>query len=257
MIRFALELALAPALVGASTLVCRRWNEGIGGLVSAFPAVVGPLLLITAQQRGAAIAGLTATGTLLGLVSLAAFALAYAWVATRAGWVASLLAGWTCAGLLAAAVGLMGARAGLPVGLGSAGVALAGAYRAMPPRPVGANDGAVSRTFRGDIRLRMAATAGLVVALAVAGRLVGPLVGGMLAGLPVLASVLAVFTHRRDGATALVDLLRGMLAGMAGFVGFCAVVALLIGPTGIAAAFSAATLTAVLLQAAPAAAVSR
>jgi hypothetical protein len=73
-------------------------------------------------------------------------------------------------------------------------------------------------------------------------------VGGILAALPALASVLAVFTHRQDGAAAVVALLRGMLSGMAGFVGFCAVIAMLIVPAGTATAFATATLTAIGLQ---------
>lgn len=243
-------MALAPAVVGASTLACRRWSERIGGLLSAFPAVVGPVLLIIAQERGAAFAATTATSTLLGLVGLAGFVLAYARVAIRAGWGVSLLAGWGCAALLAALVALIGAPARLPVGLIGATVALAGVHRAMPlpDEDVAASSGPNLALGR-ELALRMVLTAGLVAALAAAAQLLGPLIGGMLAGLPVLASVLAVFTHRRDGAGALVDLLRGMLTGMAGFVGFCLVVALLIVPTGTPVAFAAATAAAVGLQA--------
>jgi hypothetical protein len=87
-----------------------------------------------------------------------------------------------------------------------------------------------------------------VATLATTADLFGPLVGGMLAALPVLASVLAVFTHRQYGAVGVVGLLRGMLSGMAGFVGFCAVVATLIVPAGTAAAFAVATGVAIGLQ---------
>jgi len=73
-------------------------------------------------------------------------------------------------------------------------------------------------------------------------------VGGVLAALPVLASILAVFTHARFGAAAVVDLLRGMLGGMAAFVGFCALAGALVEPLGIAASFAAATLAAVAIQ---------
>jgi hypothetical protein len=249
-LRLALELAIAPAFVGTSTLACRRWGERIGGLFSAFPAVVGPLLLIAAQTRGAGFAAQTAAGTLLGLLGLAVFVLVYAWVATRAGWGLSLLAGWSCAMVSAAFVEVFGGHAALAVGLLGASVALATVRRA-PPSP--ADDAAAifgpSLAFRRELGLRMAVTAALVAALAVAAQLLGPLIGGMLAGLPVLLSVLAVFTHRRDGVVALVALLRGMLTGMAAFIAFCTVVALLIVPAGTAVAFVAATLAAVGLQA--------
>jgi len=75
-------------------------------------------------------------------------------------------------------------------------------------------------------------------------------VAGILAALPTLASVLAVFPHARFGADALVAMLRGMLSGLAGFVVFCALIALLIVPTGTVLAFVVATAAAVLVTAA-------
>ena len=105
---------------------------------------------------------------------------------------------------------------------------------------------------RWDLQLRMALTALLVVTLTAAASRFGPVVGGVLAALPVLASILAVFTHARYGAAAVVDLLRGMLGGMAGFVAFCALVAVLVEPLGIAASFAVATVAALAIQGATA-----
>lgn len=53
------EPLIAPVLVALSTLAARRWGDAVGGLVSAFPAVVGPVLLGVAQQRGAEFAART------------------------------------------------------------------------------------------------------------------------------------------------------------------------------------------------------
>lgn len=100
-----------------------------------------------------------------------------------------------------------------------------------------------------DIPLRMVATAALVVALTGASELLGPLIGGALAALPILASVLAVFTHRDEGPSATIALLRGMLTGMPCFVAFCAVIALMVVPVGVPVAFAAAATVAVALQA--------
>ena len=90
----------------------------------------------------------------------------------------------------------------------------------------------------------MALTAALIALLTVASELFGPVVGGMLAALPVLASVLTVFTHRLHGSDATIGLLGGMLTGMSGFVAFCAAIALLAAPAGTAVAFGVATLSA-------------
>jgi hypothetical protein len=246
-----LELVVAPALVGAATLAARRWGQRIGGLVSAFPAIVGPVLLVAALEHGAAFAARAANGTLLGLVALAGFALAYGRAAPRCGWRASLGAGWTAAAALGVAVGAV--AAGPPLGLLAAAVSLATAHRllggatapgeALPAEPV---------VPRWDLPLRMALTALLAVSLTAAASRLGPLVGGVLAALPVLASILAVFTHARYGPAAVVDLLRGMLGGMAGFVCFCALVAALVSPAGIAAAFALSAVAALAVQGATA-----
>jgi hypothetical protein len=242
-----LELVVAPALVGAATLAARRWGQRVGGLVSAFPAIVGPVLLVAALEHGATFAARAANGTLLGLVTLAGFALAYGRVAVRAGWRASLALGWAAAGVLGLGVGFV--AAGAPAGLLAAAASLALAHRLL----AGAGPGALPAepvVPRWDLPLRMALTALLAVSLTAAANRLGPLVGGVLAALPVLASILAVFTHARYGAAAVVELLRGMLGGMAGFVCFCALVAALVEPAGIAAAFAVSAVAALGVQAA-------
>ena len=70
-------------------------------------------------------------------------------------------------------------------------------------------------------------------------------------------AILAVFTHEQHGSEALAFLLRGMLSGMAGFVVFCALVAVLVDRAGAGATFTAAALAAVCVQAATARAASR
>lgn len=245
-------LVMAPLLVGGSTLACRRWGPSIGGLLSALPAIVGPVLLITAQLRGAEFAARAANGTLLGLAGLSAFAVAYGWAARRAGWGVSLAAGWLGAAAVTLMFGRLAGGLGFPTGLVIAVVSLTAGYIAMPRSfaAPSASTETVSPSRPGaEVPLRMVVTAALVAILAAATAALGPLVGGMLAALPTLASVLAAFTHRRDGSAAVVALLRGMLSGLAGFVGFCAVVAVLIVPAGTATAFALAAVTAVALQA--------
>jgi hypothetical protein len=239
------ELAMASILVGCATLACRRWGPRIGGLIGALPAVVGPVLLITAQDRGAAFTARAANGTLLGITALSAFVLAYSRVADRARWGASLAAGWMSAALVAGLVGWWGGGLAFPDGLGVATISLGLAYALMPRSAAAVTGGPLARR---EVPLRMVLTAALTATLATAAELFGPVIGGMLAALPVLASVLAVFTHRRDGSEAVVALLGGMLSGMTGFVGFCSVVAVLIVPAGAAAAFAAASVTALGLQ---------
>jgi hypothetical protein len=233
-----------PALVGAATIAARRWGQRVGGLVSALPAIVGPVLLIGAERHGAAFAAEAATGTLLGLAALAGFALVYGRVALRARWPASLAAGW----LAAAAVGAVAQE--VQVGLAAATLVATGslalAHQALPDvrEPAG-----VEVRSPVDLALRMVLTATLILVLAAAAGPLGPRVGGILAALPVLACILATFVHARHGGAAAVQLLRGMLRGMAGFVAFCVLVAALLPVCGIAAAFTLAGGAALLVHA--------
>ncbi len=247
MLQTIIELVLAPSLVGASVMAGRRWGPHAGGVVSSFPAIVGPVLLIAALDHGARFAARAANGTLLGLVALSAFAFCYARVAQRAGWGVALLTAWSAAAVAAATVLLLG-RAGPPAGLVVAGLSLFGAHRLLGAAPPA--DALAAGPAPGSLLPRMLATALLVTVLAAASRAFGAVAGGILASLPALASVLAVATHRREGAVSALTLLRGMLAGMAGFVAFCEVLVLVLGSAGLPLGFALATVAALLVQAA-------
>jgi hypothetical protein len=69
--------AVAASLVAASTIAARVWGHGIGVIVSAFPHIVGPALLLAALRHDAAFAAAMATATLLGVIALSGFVLAY------------------------------------------------------------------------------------------------------------------------------------------------------------------------------------
>jgi hypothetical protein len=244
----ALEILIAPLLVALATLVGRRWGTRVGGLISAFPAVVGPVLLIIAERNGALAAERAASATLLGLVALSAFALAYARLSRGTRWPASLAAGWVCAIAAATIAGWSLGGTGVAVALTAAVVSIALARTALP-RGAGQPDVGEPTDPRREVGVRMALTAALILLLTLASERLGPVIGGMLAALPVLASVLAVFTHRGHGSEAAIGLLGGMLTGMAGFVAFCAAIALLAVPAGTAVAFAVATVSAVAAQA--------
>jgi hypothetical protein len=242
-----LELVIAPILVALATLVARRWGQQLGGMLSAFPAIVGPLLLIAAHEHGRAFAAQTASATLLGLVALSGFALAYGRTAAHSGWRTSLAIGWIAAAAIAAPMTTM--HTGPLVAMLAASGSLLISYRLLPRHGVPA----AAVPSRSDLPLRMGLTVMLIVTLSAAAGRLGPLVGGVLAALPVLACILAVCTHGQHGDAAVVALLRGMLGGMVAFVAFCLLIAVLVERAGIPMAFCAATVVAVAVQAATAA----
>lgn len=238
-----MKLTLAPALVAASTLAARRWGPLAGGVVGGFPAVVAPILIAIDIEHGDVFAARAAAGALAGLLSLTAFVLAYGWLAQVWHWLPALAASWAAFAVATSALDGLSPTAVVALPLVLACFALA--YAGLPRTPPGVRSPTPPRW---DLPLRLAVTAAFVVLLtAVAGAL-GPRLSGLLAAFPVLASVLSVFIHVQDGADAVAAFLRGLLSGLAGFACFCFVVAELLPPAGGAAAFSAATAVALVVN---------
>jgi hypothetical protein len=67
----------------------------------------------------------------------------------------------------------------------------------------------------------------------------GPRLSGLLASFPVLATVLAAFTHAQEGPAAAAQLLRGFAMGLVAFAVFCFVVAEMLPSHGIPITFLA------------------
>jgi hypothetical protein len=234
-----LKLLLAPLLILVATLAGRRWGPAVGGWLAGLPLTSGPVSFILAIEQGSEFAARAALGTLFGLVSLAVFSLAYGAVARRAGW----------AGCVAAALGAFGAStlafrgAALPPGLaftlvcvvlGTVGTVMGGG---APPRPP-------PRLLPGDLTIRMALAALLVLFLTSLAASLGPALAGSLSPLPVFGAVLAVFAHRDQGAPAAVQLLRGMVLGSFGFATFMLVVSGLLDRWAIAHTYALASASA-------------
>ena len=106
-----------------------------------------------------------------------------------------------------------------------------------PPRPP-----------RWELPARMTIATALVVALTGFAPVLGPRLSGVLATFPIYAAILTVFAHRAS-APAAVEVLRGLLLGLFAFAGFFVVLGALIERAGIAAAFGAAIVTAIAIQA--------
>jgi hypothetical protein len=235
----ALKLTLAPGLVAATTVAGRRWGPRVAGWLGGLPVVVGPILFALALEQGDAFAAEAAQGSLLGLLSLNAFVLAYAWAARRVGWAQALLAGWGA--FAAATVVLDPLRVSDEVALA---VVVGAFFLTEAALPRGRGEEVAPHTPRFDLLLRTVCTAALVLGLTALAGVLGPRLSGMLAAFPVLASVLAAFTQAQAGAVAAADFLRGLVRGLISFALFCFVVAVLLPSAGMAVAFGAATFAA-------------
>jgi hypothetical protein len=231
------KLALAPLLVVGSSLAGRRWGHEVSGLLVALPLVAGPILLITELEHGAHFAARAAAASLLGLVALATFVVVFARVAHDRGWPLAVAAGW----LAFLAVALAFSATSIPAGVGAA---LAAAAFALAPLLLPADpyvdDQPIGALPAWDLPARATATALLVLGLTGAAAGLGPTLTGVLTPFPVSTSVLAAFVLALEGPVPADALLRGFLRGAFGFTAFCFLVAVLVVPLGVTAAFTLA-----------------
>jgi hypothetical protein len=233
----ALKLLLAPLLVVASSLAGRRWGPRLAGILVVLPIVAGPILLILYLDHGSAFAADAARAATLGIVPLAAFALIFAYLSRRHGWLVILLTSWVTvlvADLALSRVTVPAAAALLLalLALHGAGALLRRMDQPLPP-PV--------TTTWWDLPARAIATAGLVVLLTGFAAVLGPALTGALAPFPIALSVVCAFTVAQSGHAGVLALLRGIVPGLDGFALFCFLVAILINRVGAAAAFGLAT----------------
>lgn len=241
----AAKILLAPTFVIAASLAARRFGARIGGLVGGLPVVAGPILLVFALSHGREFAAEAAAGTLLGIVSLLAFIVVYSHLAGRAKWAVSLVVGWgaffAMTGALSAVT--VGPDAALAVVLGTIALTLL-----LLPRAQGERLSTASLPAW-DLPLRGLSALALVLALtALAGQL-GAKLSGLLAPFPVIASVLAVFTHAQHGEEDLLRIMRGFVVGLVAYALFCFTLTVSLESLSIAASFLLATSCALATQA--------
>lgn len=272
----AAKLLLAPVFVMGASLAARRFGARIGGLLGGLPMVAGPILLVFALTHGRAFAAQAATATLLGIVSLCAFILVYAHLARRLRWTLSLLGGWLAFLLASAALSQLpaGAPEALMLALASLAVTVAALPRPLAPSPSPADPpswdlplrgaSAASRAFarplpctapeRGldppswDLPLRGLSALALVIAITALSGPLGPKLSGLLTPFPVVATVLAAFTHAQHGEHQLVRIMRGFATGLVAYVLFCFALALALRSAAVAPSFLLALLAALATQ---------
>jgi hypothetical protein len=239
-----LKLTVTPLLILAASLASRRWGDSIGGWFVGLPLTSGPVCFFLALDQGAGFAAASVLGSLAGAASEAGFGLAYSIVAPRLGWPLGLIAaslGFILFGSIFAAVAL-------PLWpLVTAACALLAVALYLMPRP-GTGGAVVSRSWRWEIPVRMIVATALVLGLTALAPYVGPQLSGLLATYPVFAAVLAVFSQQARGPQAAILVLRGLLAGLFGFTGFFAALALTLPRLGITVGFTIATLVALAIQ---------
>jgi hypothetical protein len=238
-----LKLIVTPALIAGATLAGRRWGDRLSGWLVGLPLTSGPVLFFLAIDQGSAFATRAALGVLLGTISQAAFALAYAWAAVQSGWAVAAAAG--CAAFALATIGFQ--RISLPAlpafALVTASLILATIFM---PRSRPTDDRAAPS--RWDLPVRIVVATGLVLLLTGIAPALGAHLTGLLSPFPVYAGVLAIFAQRQGGGDAANNVLKGLLLGLLSFGAFFLLLAVGLSRFGIGLTFLLATLTALAIQ---------
>lgn len=215
----------------------------MAGALTGLPVVAGPIAFFIALEQGPAFAAQAARGTLAGEASLGVFAILYALACTRAAWWLCLPVGW--AGFAGST--LLLDRLDPPV-LAAVGLAVATPIAMLVLTPRATSTGPAPASTRAEIVVRMAAGAALVVAITGIARALGPRMSGLLTVFPIAVTVLAVFSHRNQGAGFTVRMLRGLAVGLYSLTAFFTVLALWLEPAGTARGFAAAVAAAIGVQ---------
>lgn len=241
-----LKLFLAPLLVMASTLAGRKWGPNMAGILVGQPVVAGPILFITYLQHGADFASDAATSSLLGVVSLAVFAVVFSRIARRFGWSATLASGWAV--VLASDAALSVVRATVLAVFVITLAAIVTAMIFMPKsEPKRHGERALPSSPSWDLPGRAVATGVLVLTVTTASGALGPHWTGLLAPFPIAISVVAAFVHAQHGSVETARTLAGALMGLVSLSAFCLSVSVLVRPIG-GAAFLAGAAVAVATQ---------
>lgn len=210
-----LKLLLTPSLIGAASWAGQRWGPQAAGWFAALPLTSGPILVFLCIERGPAFAASACVGTIIATISLAAFALTYAWSAQFFGWLVSTCYSWLA--YLIATLALQFLRTGVMVAYLLSCAALSLATKFMPKEAVLPMR---SQVTHGSIVSRMVLAVALVWIITSTAGMLGPTLSGLLTPFPVVATLLAAFTHRTDGAVASTQLLRSLLIGLYSFALF-------------------------------------
>jgi len=235
MAAFLFKLVFAPLMLAATSMAGRRWGSTVAGALAALPVSAGSIAFFVSIEQGAAFGSRTAAATLVGIGSLAWFSLGYAWLSRRFGWPVSLAVSYLIVAIASVAIIPLAQAPGIVAFVFSL-AALAVASRLMPA----AQEIEAGKPPSWDIPARMIVAAVVVVAVTALAGMLGPQLSGLLAAVPMLSSVLLVFTHRHEGSERARGILRGFVAGLVATSIFLEIVADGVVPLGVGPAFAVA-----------------
>lgn len=239
----AIKLLLVPGFLLLISWASARWGASVAGWLAGLPVVAGPILYILSIEQGSSFAAVAASASLSAVFASVSFSVVYSHVALKHQWpvaiIAALIAWLLVALVLSAASGNILVHGGIALGtLLVAPFAFPQVASELPGRTIS----------RAEICLRMLSGACLTFSVSLAASDVGAKWSGLLSVFPVLGIVLAVFSHRNQGAYFTTALLRAMARGLYSFATFCLTLAIALQNLPKFSAFCIAVLSCLIVQ---------
>ncbi|HJV63315.1 MAG TPA: hypothetical protein VJ743_20365 [Albitalea sp.] len=237
-----LKLCLVGAVVLAASLAARRFGHGVSGILSGMPMIAGPIMGFVLLQASAEQARGIALATLVAFPAMVLHMVAFGHASRRLPWWGALV----LANLVFLAAGALLLRLALAPWAACTLAALSPVIgmRLMPAHRVARPALSIPRI---ELALRVAAAVALAASIMLGAAVYPPAVSGLLLALPITGNVLPCFTLPRHGPEATVQLLRGFVQGLFGFVGFFVVLYAALPAVGAGPAYVLAWLSALAL----------
>jgi hypothetical protein len=240
---FVLKLILAPVIIGSASLAGRKWGPAVSGWIVGMPLTSGPVIFFVALSHDVTFAANAALGVISGGLSLVAYALTYAWLATRFRWQIAISGSFLVFAISTTLLQNLTMPL-IPVFLIVCMAILLG-LRFMPKAVAEDID---AQPGPWDIPSRILIGTSFILLLTGSASFIGPRLTGLLTTIPLYVTILTIFAHRHQGPAAAAHVLRGLLYGMFAFAGFFITLSLLMEGAGIAISFLSAIAVALAIQ---------
>lgn len=237
-----LKIIIVPFFILLVTLAGRKWGTKVAGILGGMPVVAGPIVVLLAVEQGQKFGIHAATSAIISVIPLLVFGIIYCWMSLKFNWVITLITA-TLSWLLVANILIL-----ISLNLVSA-LCLTFISLWIAPQILPQNFSVRSLSSKSnDLVWRLIAGALLTVTITQSALQLGERWSGMLAVFPVIGSILAVFTHRSQGAENVTLLYRGMMRGLYSLVSFFCILAFTWGNLNFWLAVMISIITAILIQ---------
>ena len=223
-----LRLTLAPIFIGIVSWISRVSGPRVAGVLMGLPINTGIVLYLLALGPGSGFASTAAASSLLAVVAISTFSLAFAGLLAKLAW-------WQALAVASASylveAGVL-SQVDVPVWMGFLS-ACTMALLVWKSLPHSRDRGLPTKNSRFEVPIRMGTALALVFSITTAATAVGPRWSGLLSAFPVYTTTILAFECATFGPPNGLSVVRGLQLGMLSYSSFLLIVGLFLVPLGI------------------------